>query len=117
MAAGLYDVRAVGRFGISNPRVFAIGALPEKLAGSTNSSSETALTLAVNSTGNGRSGSEAFQFFKVEAEEDQLVLIECEAGTLDLLLNPSPTVLDAAGRAMSAGHGDAMLDVLRHAGA
>jgi len=34
---GTYDVRAVGRFGISNPRSFAIGDLPEISPGATNS--------------------------------------------------------------------------------
>ena len=32
LSVGVYDVRAVGRFGISNPRAFAVGDLAEEMA-------------------------------------------------------------------------------------
>src|SRR5438477_8694828 len=50
---GSYDARAVGRFGVSNPHVFAVGELPETVEGTTNTSPGGATEIAVDSTVSG----------------------------------------------------------------
>ena len=51
--SGVHDVRALGRFGISNPRAFAVGTMPEIVEFSTNQSVASAQTVPLNSVING----------------------------------------------------------------
>src|SRR5437870_542130 len=46
VSPGVYDARVVGRFGISNPRSFVVGDLPESIAATTNSSSANAAAIS-----------------------------------------------------------------------
>jgi len=108
---GVYDVRAVGRFGISNPRPFVIGGLPEQIATSTNTAPESAMAVTNNTTLNGRTSSEAVQYFRFAAPKGQRVLVECDAADLDSRLSPSLTLLDAAGREVASAKAGELLDV------
>jgi len=108
---GFYDVRAVGRFGISNPRVFAVCDFPETIAPSTNTALATAASVAIGTTVNGRAVSEAFQYFKFSASKGQRILVECEAENLDSRLAPSMTLVDAAGREVAGKHSSSLLDL------
>ncbi len=47
--AGFYDVRALGRFGLSNPRRFVVDRLPAVVASGNHRSRETAQTIAIGS--------------------------------------------------------------------
>jgi len=105
------DVRVAGRFGISNPRAFALDALPEKVAPSTNSSPETAFQVEINSILNGRAVAEAFQFFKFALKKGQRVLIDCQTSQLDSRLNPSLVLLDGTGHELSHKSAGDLLDV------
>src|SRR5262249_7612139 len=51
--AGFYDVRAVNKYGVSNPRVFTVGDLAESLEKEPNNDVEQAQRLELNSTVNG----------------------------------------------------------------
>src|SRR5690606_29486521 len=56
---GLYEARAIGRFGISSSRVFSVGNLPEAAEQEPNNTPEQANEAAVNSIVNGATGSGA----------------------------------------------------------
>src|SRR5688572_18807457 len=49
---GVVDVRFAGRFGISNPRAFAVGRRPELIAAATNTSPTNAFELPLETTVN-----------------------------------------------------------------
>jgi len=44
---GVYEARAVGRFGVSNPRSFVVGDLPEITSPTTNHSAQSAVEVAL----------------------------------------------------------------------
>jgi hypothetical protein len=50
---GIYDVRVSGRSGVSNPRAFAVGDLPELVKKEENTKPETAVALPINTVFNG----------------------------------------------------------------
>src|SRR5262249_23253362 len=50
---GLYDVRVIGKWGVSNPRVFAVGDLPETVEKEPNNDTPEAQKVPLNSTVNG----------------------------------------------------------------
>ncbi|HEY2147216.1 MAG TPA: hypothetical protein VGH32_04720, partial [Pirellulales bacterium] len=80
---GVYEVRAVGKYGISNPRVFVVGNLNEvdgKQAGAT---AVAAKEVPLESTINAQATGERADFFRFSAKKDQRVLIESWAHRLD----------------------------------
>src|SRR3954471_9805045 len=86
---GLYDARAVGRFGISNPRVFTVGDLPELLENTSNSSPGGATEVAVDSVVNGVCAASAVDHFRFAAKQGQRVLVECAAREIDSRAEPA----------------------------
>jgi hypothetical protein len=50
---GIYDTRVLGKFGLSNPRAFVVGELPETVEAKANDSLESAPELAISSLFNG----------------------------------------------------------------
>ncbi|HEY5310953.1 MAG TPA: hypothetical protein VIK18_00490, partial [Pirellulales bacterium] len=112
---GLYDVRAVGRFGISNPRTFAVGRLAELNEETTNASLDKAMSIPLETVVNGRSGSGAVDYFRFTAHKGQRVLVELWGQRLDSRLDGTLSLVDAAGREL--GHSrdsvdrDPLLDV------
>lgn len=97
---GIYEARWVGRFGISNPRLFAVGDLPEVLA-STNQTREAALRLALGTTANGKIAASRSDYYRFTAKQGQHIAIECAATGLDSKLEPSLWLFDSNGRELS----------------
>lgn len=85
---GNYDVRVVGRFGASNPRVFAVGGLPEILEKGSNKDPTEAQEIPLNTTLNGKADARSPDFFRFTAERGQRLLIGCESEALDSRMNP-----------------------------
>src|SRR5579875_1843417 len=84
MPAGTYDVRLVGRFGVSNPRLFAVShALTEVAEKEPNNDDAAAQIIAVNSVVNGISDNNQEDVFRFTAKKSQRVVIECQAQKLD----------------------------------
>ena len=98
---GLYDVRAVGRFGISNPRTFAVDRLAELNEESTNSSFEKAMGIPLESVVNGRSAAGSVDYFRFPARKGQRVLIELSAERIDSRLDATLSLASATGRELS----------------
>ncbi len=89
---GVIDVRFNGRFGLSNPRAFAIGPDPEWTLNPTNTSPDSALTLPPRLTVNGRSLSQAHLWFRFDATPGQRFQIEVDTQRIDSQLVPDLAV-------------------------
>lgn len=95
---GLYEVRAVGTYGSSNPRLFQVGTLPEVMADEKNTTRETARELAWPCVVNGSTAAQNVQWFKLPVKKDQTLALHCWADELDSKLVPVLGVHDLDGR-------------------
>jgi hypothetical protein len=107
---GVYEARAVGRFGVSNPRAFAVGDVPESNEGASNTSPGGATEVAVGSLVNGQCAAGAVDHFRFAAKRGQRVLIHCAAGEIDSKAAPVLTLLDPAGRELDRSRTGDVLD-------
>lgn len=81
---GNYEVRSVGKYGVSNPRSFVVGDRKEAQEVEPNNSKETATPSEVNTTINARSnGATDVDWFKVPLKQGQRVLMQCVCGAID----------------------------------
>lgn len=95
---GTYEVRAVGRFGVSNPRSFVVGSLPEIIDAKSNTTAAAALEVPLGTTVNGRVDANNFEFFRVKLDKGQRVLVEIAARRIDSRLDSTLVLLDQSGR-------------------
>ncbi|HSI14728.1 MAG TPA: PPC domain-containing protein [Chthoniobacter sp.] len=107
---GIYDVRATGLLGISNPRAFVVGDLPQTTKTGANSTPETAIELPVDSVIAGATTASAADYFKFTAKKGQRVLADCDAAELDSRLSPVLTFLDGAGHELGTSRRGGLLD-------
>lgn len=114
--AGQYEVRAVGFFGVSNPRSFQVGALKEVLETEPNNTRETAFAVTIDQVINGRiNGGTDVDWFKFTGKAGQRMLADCVARRLDSRLDGNLELYDAAGRRLAVARNslvskDALLD-------
>lgn len=113
--AGTYDVRLVGRFGVSNPRLFAVShGLTEVAEKEPNDEAVSAQKIAANSVVNGTSDGNRDDVFRFSAKKGQRVVIECQAGKLDSEMDATLTLHSADGKQLASNsdyHGrDPLLD-------
>ena len=108
--AGIYDARVSGLFGVSNPRAFVVGELPEMVKAQPNDKPETAIEIPLGSVVNGNVNPSTADYFKFTAKAGQRVLIECAAPEIDSRLSPVLSILDAAGRELATSHHGGLLD-------
>jgi len=98
-APGHHDVRAVGPYGVSNPRVFVVGDRPEAREAEPNDTPNNASPVAVNSVVNGEVATGAdIDCFAVEARKGQRLLFDLEAERVDSRLDATLRLLDPRGR-------------------
>lgn len=95
---GIHEVRAVGRFGISNARAFVVGDRPEIVAPQPRNSPDTAAPLALGTTVNAQCSASADDYFRFAARRGQRVLIECVSDSIDSRMDPVLTLYDSEGR-------------------
>jgi hypothetical protein len=100
---GTYDVRLVGRFGVSNPRLFAVShRLLEIREQEPNNDAAMAQTIPVNSIVNGLSDSNQEDFFRLALRKRQRVVIECQAQKLDSPMDATLTLFSAEGKLLAS---------------
>lgn len=109
-APGFYEVRAVSRFGISNPRLFAVDTRPEISAPATNTSAEGAFEVPQGAWLNGRVEPAAYAYFRFNAERGQRLLIECLDGQIDSRLDASLILYDDKQREVARNRRGGLLD-------
>jgi hypothetical protein len=100
---GIYEAQVFGRFGLSNPRGFVVGTLPEVAEKSGNNTPATAQEIALDTVINGRTDSQAADHYKLNLKKGQRVIAICLAQELDsrasdalLLISPDGQELERA---------------------
>jgi hypothetical protein len=94
---GTYDVRLVGRFGVSNPRLFSVS---RGLTDVVQKSADTPQVIAVNSAVNGNCGTNRDDVYRFAAKKGQRIVIECQAGKLDSPMDATLELTTADGKAI-----------------
>ncbi|HEV3004192.1 MAG TPA: PPC domain-containing protein, partial [Pirellulales bacterium] len=115
VSAGRYEVRAVGKYGVSNPRSFVVGREAELVESEPNNTLEKANEVKLGTTINGRcEGGTDLDHFQFTASAGQRLLIDCDARRIDSRLEAVLVLLDSKGRelarAAAAGRQDPLLD-------
>jgi hypothetical protein len=115
--AGTYDVRLVGRWGVSNPRLFSIDhGLTDVVDTEPNNDPSTAQVVVVNSAIAGMSDGNNDDTFRFTAKVKQRLIIDCQSGKLDSLMDATMSLSTADGRilASSSDHNgrDPLIDVI-----
>ncbi|MEZ6121684.1 MAG: PPC domain-containing protein [Planctomycetaceae bacterium] len=99
---GTYDVRLSGRWGISNPRLFAVSHgirnVPEA---EPNNDRTTIQKIDLNSAVGGMSDGNGQDLFQFEASVGQRIVIDCQAGILDSPMDATMT-LSCDGRLLAS---------------
>jgi hypothetical protein len=95
---GTYEVRAIGRFGISNARTFVVGAANEIVEAGGNNSAESALEIPLGSTLNGRVEQNGYDYCKLNLKQGERVLIDLAAQRIDSRLDGTLVLLGPNGR-------------------
>lgn len=114
---GSYDVRAVGRFGVSNPRAFVVGTAAEVSEKEPNDDVDKAQRVAIGTTVNGVLGSPTdVDYTAFTGTAGQRVLIHCATSSIDSKARPWVEVYAGDGRTRLADNrnyqdGDALADV------
>jgi len=107
---GIYDVRVSGVLGVSNPRAFVVGDLPQSVKSGANNTPETALELPLDTTVAGTATAAAADWFKFTARKGQRVLFDCDAGEIDSRLSPVLAVSEPSGRELATSRRGGLLD-------
>lgn len=108
---GQYDLRVVGRFGISNPRTFVIEVHPETSEVEPNDAPEQATTIAINSVVNGRSNQTPdVDYFAFEGRAGQRVLIDLAGVRIESRIDGWLRLFDPTGREIAVSQDEATLD-------
>ncbi len=92
---GTYDVRLVGRFGVSNPRLFSVSQGLVDVAQQTTNMPQP---VGVNSAVNGICGTNREDVYRFTARKGQRLVVECQAGKLDSQMDATLTLTTALGK-------------------
>jgi hypothetical protein len=107
---GSYDAFVRGKYGLSNPRRFCIGSLPESTPPNTMTSQEKAAVISMNSVVNGVTNVGQRSWFKFHATAKQRAFIRVESP--DTRLEAQLTLSDTAGRVVQRVSGNETLDFI-----
>lgn len=97
--SGVYEVRAGGLYGMSNPRAFVVGTRKEGQETEPNNSVPQATAMELETVMNGRSNSGAdVDYYKFQARQGQRVLAVCQAEPIDSRMSATLEFYDSQGR-------------------
>ena len=92
---GTYDARLVGKYGVTNPRLFAVSrGLTEIAEKKPNHEPTTAQSVTLNCVINGISDQGRENVFRFPAKKGQRIVAECFAQRLDSQLDGNMTLTD-----------------------
>ena len=96
---GVYEVRAAGFFGMTNPRSFVVGTRAEIREKEANNSKDQATPVEIDTVVNGQiNGATDLDFYKFQGKKGQRILIICRAQRIDSRLRPELEVHSASRR-------------------
>ena len=111
---GPYDLRAIGRYGVSNPRAFVVGDRPEMVEQTPNQSPADANKVPLGTVVNGQADKDSADYFRFRAEKGQRILVDCWAQRIDSLMDATLVLYDAAGKELDHNrdhsHRDPLMD-------
>src|SRR5882762_3149980 len=107
---GVYDARVAGRFGVSNPRSFVVGDLPEAASPATNHAAASAFEVALDSAVNGRAGASAVDYFRFAARKGQRVLVRCLTAEIDSRMDEVLVLCDGNDKEVERNRRGGLLD-------
>lgn len=115
--AGTYDVRFVGKWGVSNPRAFVINHGIELNEKEPNNDVPEAQRLEIGATVNGIIVSATDVDYSIfAARKGQRVIVSCVTSSIDGRASPQLEIYDSSGRKLALGRGyrdnDALADVI-----
>lgn len=101
---GTHEVRAVGTYGISGARLFAVSrGLTEVREVEPNDTPDKAQPVPMNAAVNGTSDNNGDDFFRFPMKKGERVTIDCQAFRLDSTLRASMTLSSADGKQLAQG--------------
>ncbi|MDX1948736.1 MAG: PPC domain-containing protein [Pirellulaceae bacterium] len=101
--AGTYDARVAGKWGLSNPRLFAVShGLADIEEKETNNDIGTAQPINVNSAINGQSDGNDQDVFRVSLKKGDRVTLDCQSARLDVQLDAVMLLLAADGKQLAS---------------
>jgi hypothetical protein len=95
--SGPYDVVAVGRFGVSNPRIFMVGLAEEAAKQVGNDTPEKAQPVATDVTISGIATANVADHYAITLAAGQRVHVEAWARRIDSRMTASLAILDSSG--------------------
>ncbi|MBI4662836.1 MAG: hypothetical protein HY735_28810 [Verrucomicrobia bacterium] len=108
---GIYEARAIGRFGMTNPRAFVVSDRREIIEPAQNHSRESPAALELESVMNGHADANAADFFKFSAKKGQRLMIECAVAAIDSRMDPVLVLYGASGRELDRNRRGGTLDL------
>ncbi|HWB09357.1 MAG TPA: PPC domain-containing protein [Pirellulales bacterium] len=114
---GTYDARLLGRFGLSNPRLFAVShGLSDVTEKEPNDDRAKAQAVPLNSAVAGTTDGNGQDLFRFAARQGQRVTIDCQAGKLDSEVDACLAIIASDGAVLATSsdyHGrDPLVDFL-----
>lgn len=94
---GLYEARAIGRYGISNPRMFLVDPRSSLVETEPNDTRDKAQEVALDTHVFGTPEAERSDWYKFTAKQGQRILIDCWAHRADSRLDATLVLFDANG--------------------
>ena len=108
--SGLHDARMMTALGVSSPRVFSIGTHPEALRTAANTSPAQAFPLAPGMVCNAQATAQAADYYRLELQKGQRVVVDCAARGIESKLRPVLILTDADGADLVAERRGGLLD-------
>ncbi len=114
---GTYDIRAVGRFGVTNPRLLSITqGLRDVAEVEPNNAPDKAQSVTVNCAVNGQSDGNNQDLFRLAMKPGQRIVIDCQSARLDTEMDPTLVLFGPTGQQLASSsdyHGrDPLIDFL-----
>ncbi len=113
---GLYDVRAAGTFGVSNPRAFAVDQWKEIVEPAGNQTADKAAAMEVGSVMNAVAAANAEDWFRFSAKKGSRVIIDVLGQRLDSKIDATLVLYDASlkelARNRDANRRDPLIDLM-----
>lgn len=101
---GIYDVRVVNRWGVSNPRAFVVGELPEVLEKEPNNDIEQAQRIPLNSTVNGNLvNGQDVDYYVFTGKKGDRVVLSVLASSIDSKFHPEIQLYSKEGKRLASG--------------
>ncbi len=110
---GVYELRAAGTYGVSNPRLFYVGGESQIAETEPNNTPQQATESQVGQVVVGRSGgTNDIDCFRFPATAGQRLLIDCMAQQLDSRMDATLELADQSGRVLALARDDRSRDPL-----